>query len=621
MKSKVTASYPLDASLAPENALPPIVRKADIIQWAANLKSVLKAWMSDNQSPFRAVVDEFGSTLRHDSVLDLEMASDPKSNVDLEDLRETTLPLLTTLNGQNALPAILFSFDRDQCEIICQALLTQLTDAEEAWKACSPEWRSKLDKYDKWLKSQRAKPKKTANSQKGKRIDDAGDAASKTESGREAAETEQSPFASFDPNGIVDGFSFANNKMLLPSEFAEVQDKLEWKRIAPWLIHALQRGIGVHHSGMTRAYRHAVEVLMRKGYLTVVLATGTLALGINMPCKTVVFSGSTIYLTALNYRQAAGRAGRRGFDLLGNVVFQNIGHDKVLRLMSSRLPDLHGHFPVTTGLIMNLFMLLHGSNRSEYAVSVIDSLLSQPRLYLGGESFREQVLHHLRYSIEYLRRQHLLGVDGAPINFAPAVSRMLHTESPAFGWHYLLKQGYFHQLCAGFVTGGQSEARILDTLMLVMAHLFERLPAKRMDPHSIDRAVSKHGSLVVLPALPAEAEELLHAHNAETLSIFRTYVKTFTEQHAGKLGPDNVLPLTKMRIGGDNDTVTELEALRSLPPVQIRSAFVALSGHGDDFESISELCQTVRSGVWLEEAVVPHIPVGSEESMPINACK
>lgn len=91
-------------------------------------------------------------------------------------------------------------------------------------------------------------------------------------------------------------------------------------------------------------------MLFRKGYLTVVVATGTLALGLNMPCKTVVFIGDSAFLTALNYRQASGRAGRRGFDLLGNVVFHGIPHHRAMEIISSRLPDLRGQFPISVTL-------------------------------------------------------------------------------------------------------------------------------------------------------------------------------------------------------------------------------------------------------------------------------
>lgn len=176
-------------------------------------------------------------------------------------------------------------------------------------------------------------------------------------------------------------------------------------------------------------------MLFRRGYLRVVIATGTLSLGINMPCATVVFSGDSIFLTALNFRQASGRSGRRGFDLLGNVVFQGVSRERVCRLLSSRLPDLIGHFPITTSLVLRLFTLLSGSKNSGYAKTAVNSLLSQPRLYLGGESFKEQVLHHLRFSIEYLRRQSLLGPNGEPVNFTSCVSHLYFTENSAFAFH------------------------------------------------------------------------------------------------------------------------------------------------------------------------------------------
>ena len=171
------------------------------------------------------------------------------------------------------------------------------------------------------------------------------------------------------------------------------------RNVDPSLIAALARGIGVHHAGMNRKYRQVCEILFRKGFLRVVIATGTLALGINMPCKTVVFSGDSVFLTALNYRQCAGRAGRRGFDLLGNVVFQGLSREKVCRLLSSRLPDLNGHFPITTTLVLRLFTLLHESKNAKYAVGAINGLLSQPRMYLGGASFKDQTMRKCNLSI------------------------------------------------------------------------------------------------------------------------------------------------------------------------------------------------------------------------------
>ena len=371
---------------------------------------------------------------------------------------------------------------------------------------------------------------------------------------------------------------------------------------------------------MPRVYRQAVEVLFRTGYLRVVIATGTLALGINMPCKTVVFSGDSVFLTALNYRQAAGRAGRRGFDLLGNVVFQSLSLEKVCRLESSRLPSLHGHFPITTSLVLRLFILLHESNYAEYAKNAVNSLLSQPRLFLGGQSFKDQVHHHLRFSIEYLRRSGLLATDGAPLNFAGMVSHLYFTENASFALHALLKGGYFHRLTANFPGTEENEVDTLREMMAVLAHLFGRRPLRQADlePDNLAR-IKRSSSIVLLPSMPNDAREILAQHTNETLNIFTTYVQTFSEQHLQDRN-DNVLPFTGTAYGG-SASVNEYQAIIDAPkPCTVRSHFVALSGHDDSFMNINELCRTVRSGVFLEESVIPYVTLYPDtNSPPLNA--
>ena len=300
---------------------------------------------------------------------------------------------------------------------------------------------------------------------------------------------------------------------------------------------------------------------------------------------------------------------------MGNVVFQGISPDKASRLLSSRLPDLNGHFPITTTLVLRLFILLHDSGTSQYASKAIHSLLSQPRLYLGGDSFKDQVLHHLRFSIEYLRRQGLLGADGAPQNFAGCISHLYFTENSSFAFHALLKEGYFHELCADIDT---KESSILEQLMLIMAHLFGRRPCRQAD-QEYSRIVKESSSVVFLPPLPAKASAVLRKHNQETLEIFTTYVKTFADEHMKD--EDRELPLTGLKAGGQTE-VTEFGAFPHLPQTKTRSAFVALSGHGDTFESVSDLCGTARQGIFLEKAIIPHLDVYPDESKsPLNACK
>ncbi|WP_344778946.1 DEAD/DEAH box helicase [Nocardioides panacisoli] len=99
------------------------------------------------------------------------------------------------------------------------------------------------------------------------------------------------------------------------------------------LSKLLRRGIGVHHAGMLPRYRRLVEQLAQLGLLTVICGTDTLGVGINVPIRTVLFTGLVKYdgsrsrvLRTREFLQIAGRAGRAGFDTAGYVVVQAPEH-------------------------------------------------------------------------------------------------------------------------------------------------------------------------------------------------------------------------------------------------------------------------------------------------------
>ncbi|MDX2186354.1 MAG: DUF3516 domain-containing protein [Opitutaceae bacterium] len=101
------------------------------------------------------------------------------------------------------------------------------------------------------------------------------------------------------------------------------------KEVKRWLRH----GIGVHHAGLLPKYRILVEQLAQKGLLKVICGTDTLGVGINVPIRTVVFTQLWKYdgqkpgiLSVRDFRQIAGRAGRKGFDDVGYVIVQAPEH-------------------------------------------------------------------------------------------------------------------------------------------------------------------------------------------------------------------------------------------------------------------------------------------------------
>ena len=104
----------------------------------------------------------------------------------------------------------------------------------------------------------------------------------------------------------------ANEYMMLP-EYNEI-------------LKLLEKGIGIHHAGMLPVFRELIEKIFKKGFIQLLVATETFAVGINLPCKCTLFprlikwnGDKNRYLEGHEYIQQAGRAGRRGFDDKGEA--------------------------------------------------------------------------------------------------------------------------------------------------------------------------------------------------------------------------------------------------------------------------------------------------------------
>jgi len=132
------------------------------------------------------------------------------------------------------------------------------------------------------------------------------------------------------------------------------------------MVSLLEKGIAIHHAGVMPVLREMVELLYAKGYIKLLFATETFAVGINMPTKTTMFTSLEKFdgtgmrmLYSHEYTQMAGRAGRRGLDKVGNVIhlnnlFKNMNLLEYKQMMCGKPQTLISKFKISYNLILNL---------------------------------------------------------------------------------------------------------------------------------------------------------------------------------------------------------------------------------------------------------------------------
>ncbi|KAI1506185.1 rRNA-processing arch domain-containing protein [Biscogniauxia marginata] len=133
------------------------------------------------------------------------------------------------------------------------------------------------------------------------------------------------------------------------------------------ILPLLEKGIGVHHSGLLPILKETIEILFQEGLIKVLFATETFSIGLNMPAKTVVFTKVTKYdgvsvrpLTPSEYIQMSGRAGRRGLDERGIVIMMiddKMEPDIAKTIVVGQQDRLNSAFHLGYNMVLNLLRI------------------------------------------------------------------------------------------------------------------------------------------------------------------------------------------------------------------------------------------------------------------------
>jgi superfamily II RNA helicase len=264
--------------------------------------------------------------------------------------------------------------------------------------------------------------------------------------------------------------------------------------------HFLSFGIGVHHAGLLPKYRLLTEQLSQQGLLRVIAGTDTLGVGVNIPIRTVLFTKLAKYdgkkvaiLSVRDFKQIAGRAGRKGFDTKGSVVAQAPEHiiekrkaersgkkgpvrgpakgevtwtEETFEKLRSRPPEtLKSRFRITHGMVLNLIQ--RDAEQDDPNQRNFDSLRDLIARCHEDEGSKARLLSQAAVLVRALYRSGILRMS------RDISGRYLWVVvADALQWDFSLHQVLSLYLVEALGTlEGDSETYVLDVITLVEAVL------------------------------------------------------------------------------------------------------------------------------------------------------
>ncbi|NXX12960.1 DDX60 helicase, partial [Podargus strigoides] len=559
---KVWQEWPRAQELDPEEFVSfknkVVVKKADVRKYEQELKKELSKWIVHGQ---RQKVNELLDHLK------------PKP-VDCSERKkwEHFASFVDKLHEMDKLPAIFFIFNLDSVEcaaknVFFHLLKKQKNEQDPNTKREEQRSRDELRKVNKMLMKFNPQDTKKLSSSKMENMTCL------------LAEKKQLEKRLKRLTAIPSTCTYADPKAVDEDTLRKIFNRLRFERKGYLQQMMALRGIGYHHGSMAAKERQVVEMLFRLGYIKVVTATSTLALGINMPCRSVVFAEDSVYLDALHYRQMSGRAGRRGQDMIGNVIFYDIPMPKVERLIKSNVPQLKGQFPLTVTLILRLMLLAKKADDKADARAKALSVLKHSLLSFRKERYAEILKIYFMFSLQFLIKEGFLDQQCNPIGFAGLVTHLYYYEPSNFVLVSFLMKGLFHKLCQPIKGSTVFSEGVLEKLVLILANLFGRkyLPACSMKyKHKFCQ------SKVFLEDLPKDFADAVNEYNTKVEENFAHFLLTTAK--LADMEQEYRLPLSKTDFTSKNRNGSELVSylMDSSKSISAISPFACLSGVVDN---------------------------------------
>ena len=523
-------------------------------------------------------------------------------------LTEYLLPYLRSMQYRGRLPMICFAMDADMLEDLAKQIGTALRNMEDEAQQRRfgrADWRAEIKrKIDGYERERRDLEDQISSLPEGHRNNPDNELRIRMEATgakivalrKELAPQAEYCFGNLSQDEVAEALYLDKYQRDRSSAIAKIEEPAMGETLG--LRASLVRGIGVHHEALAKQYRSAVEDLFGGGRLPLVLATDTLAQGINMPCRTVTFLMDSPYLNGINFQQMSGRAGRRGFDHRGDVVLLAVPKRKLLRLVTSPPPLLQGNSLLDATTLLRLDQAFANAPTDATKATLatwLRRMIHHPFIAMGKDrnTLANQFRYHIAFLFAFMQRNEYYTPRGLLRNDTIVASHSWYRDPV----NHVFQAALFKRVLDIALSRTEND----EEMFKILAYFFTE------EYLSDDDSFAGGQRMLSLQDLAGGVPEFLHEFHSSTRSLHDAFLRAYCAAHHRELPNMGTFPLTQF--------VWQEEGAGLLPPqssedtsADVRSPFVPRRGPVDAFLDHGELMLTARHGLHVDACPVPELP-------------